>query len=292
MKFLPTSIFAAILPIALFSQSFAQDQKSHSATDANPSSDTSKTITLCADPWPPFNSKPNSGREGILIDIAKIAFEKEGYSVNYKIMPWSRAILEAQKGNIEGIIGASPKEVENFVFPKIPNSYSKDAFFVPDDSPWEFKGVESLENVRLGGIHNYDYSEIISHYIQKNINDSSRIDFLLSENALELNIRKLLKGRIDVLIESPLVFYAACKKHDIPVNQFRLIDFADKASGVYIAFSPNKENSKKLADLLDKTMQQLLDSGEIKKIYQDYGIDYDSVIGAKIKSLEPTEKKP
>lgn len=63
------------------------------------------TIILVADKWCPYNCTPETERPGFLVEIARRAFELAGHKLEYRLMPWKRAVTEAKRGNVNGIIG-------------------------------------------------------------------------------------------------------------------------------------------------------------------------------------------
>ena len=64
------------------------------------------TIVIGADIWCPVNCEPNSDHPGYMIEIANKIFKEQAVKVEYQVMPWARAIVEAEKGNIQAIVGA------------------------------------------------------------------------------------------------------------------------------------------------------------------------------------------
>ena len=62
-----------------------------------------ETVTLVADEWPPFNATPNTSEEGVLVDVARAVFKKNGVQVSYKLIPWRRAVELTRMGTYHGI---------------------------------------------------------------------------------------------------------------------------------------------------------------------------------------------
>ena len=56
-------------------------------------------ITLAADRWYPYNGEPGDTPPGYMIDIARIALEKQGHTVSYKVMSWERALSRTREGS-------------------------------------------------------------------------------------------------------------------------------------------------------------------------------------------------
>ncbi|MBF0239723.1 MAG: transporter substrate-binding domain-containing protein [SAR324 cluster bacterium] len=77
----------------------------------------SKTISIGADVWHPYNGVAKSSELGFMIDIAVEVFKEKGYTVDYKNLPWNRAKDECRKGNIDAVVGAFIDDVPDFIFP-------------------------------------------------------------------------------------------------------------------------------------------------------------------------------
>ena len=228
-------------------------------------------ITLASDDWCPINCVPGSENQGFMVDIATIVFKKAGHTVVYKKVPWERALAQTRKGKYSAVIGAYHGDAPDFIFPKNEQGMIGNAFFTAKSNSWRYKGISSLNNLKLGVIKGYDYGEDINKYIKDNPK-SPAVQLAFGDTPLELNIKKLMKSRIDVLLESEYVF-------NYKINQMGLKDkikFAgilaapDKA---FIAFSPVNKMSKEYAEILSSGMDSIRNSGELKKILAKYGLE-------------------
>ncbi len=232
-----------------------------------------ETLTLQADEWCPYNCEPGSDKPGFMVEIARAVFEPLGHSINYAVTNWSRAIMMARKGRIHGIIGATKSEVPQFIFPGIENGFAGGAFFVREGYGWRYSGLDSLADVRLAVIQDYGYG-VIDPYIETH-QSTDRVIVNAGENALELNIKLLLKGRADaVLATGPVLRNTA--------SEMGVMDRIEYAGGdgetgennlVYIAFSPENPRSKAYADQLTQGMKDLRSSGRLAEILARYGLE-------------------
>ncbi|NIB43456.1 amino acid ABC transporter substrate-binding protein [Pseudomaricurvus alkylphenolicus] len=229
----------------------------------------SEELILVADEWCPYNCAPGSDRPGFMVEIAQHALAKEGHTVVYKTVPWARAIANARLGLYQGIIGAGREETPDFVFPEIESGHSTHTFYVKRGNAWRFEGLESLESVNLGAIIHYSYGGLFSDYILPN-KDKQNVQVIGGENTLGRNIKKLITGRIDVLIEDKAVF-----QHHLfitsTLDQFQVAGVSQKEK-VYIAFSPNNGKSKHYAQIINSGMKELRESGRLKRILEKYGV--------------------
>ena len=125
-------------------------------------------ITLGADIWPTFNGEPGSESPGYMIEVAQKVFKAKGHTVNYKEVPWTRAIVTCRKGGITGVVGAAVGDAEDFVFPTESLGMLENFAFVLKDSTWKYDGADSLAKVKIGLIQDYDYGKKVMNYLKKN----------------------------------------------------------------------------------------------------------------------------
>ena len=229
------------------------------------------TITVRADSWAPYCADPKDALPGYGIEILKQVFEKKGYTVDYQIMPWKRAVEEVKAGKWNIAIGATKSECEGFVFPAEEIGTIQNTFYVKKGTAWKFDGVESLKKVRLGCIEAYEYEPAVDAYIAST-KDSDKVQPSGGETPLEVNIRKLRAGRIDAMIETPQVVAWTLKQMNVPEGEIIPANPARSPEDIYTAFSPAKPDSKKLADELSAGIKELRQSGELKKILAKYGL--------------------
>lgn len=230
----------------------------------------SPTLTVGGDVWCPVNCDSEDARPGIGIDLAKRVFEPLGYEIRYIVIPWSRALEEVRAGRIDAVVGASHNDDPLLIFPSHAIAMLHDDIFVTADSDITFKTMESLQGKRLGIIKDYGYSKPVQSFIDANRRIPDAIQEVGGMQALEQNIRKLLAGRIDAVIENG------------PIMDYRLgrmgLSGALKPigsipqGGLYLAFSPALEASKGRAAAYDKAVEALKQQGELEALYAPYGM--------------------
>jgi len=225
-------------------------------------------IVLGTDPWPPFTDEAGDS-PGYMVEAAKQIFTKNGHTLVYKVMPWARAVNITRAGKMNGIIGAAVGDAEDFVFPEKDLGMLENYMFVRKDSNWKYEGVDSLKNVKVGVILDYDYGKTFMDYMNAN-KESGKIDIIAGDDPLKKNIMKLKAKRIDVVIEAKPVFDHTVKSMGI-ADLFKPAGTIGEADPVYIAFSPNHPKSKEYAKMLSSGIEELRQSGELAKILAKYG---------------------
>lgn len=228
-----------------------------------------ETLTLVADEWCPYNCKPGDEKPGFLIEIARRVFEPAGFRVDYKIVPWARAIRDTRAGRYSAIVGAVRSEAPDFVYPEGTSVVAATQSYVKAGSPWRYAGEASLANVTLGVILDYAYGEATDAYLARHRDDAARVQVSTGEDAREKNVAKLLQGRVSVLLEDAAVmryFLDRTGRSEavVPAGALESIE-------VFIAFGPAEEHAVEHARMLSAGMHRLRASGELAAILARYG---------------------
>lgn len=230
------------------------------------------TVSVRADYWYPYNGDPADAKPGYAIEILKAVFEKGGGKLDYAVMPWKRAVSDAEKGGVNGVIGALKSDTPDFVFPEEPIGLSENTLFMKKGSSLTFTGLDSLKGKRLGVVNGYSYSEKLDEYIKQNQGNAQAIDESTGDNPVEQAIRKLQAGRIDVFVEGKTVFWAQVAKMGLSKDDFVEVAKVNEAEPLYVSFSPKKDDAKALAAKLTAGIRELRASGELAKILTKYSV--------------------
>ncbi|WP_297790448.1 transporter substrate-binding domain-containing protein [uncultured Marinobacter sp.] len=232
-----------------------------------------KVITIGADPWCPHNCLAGEQQEGYMIDITREVFEASGYEVEYLNVSWARALQMTREGLLDAVVGAFTTDAPDFVFPDEPQGRSHIALYTPADSPWLYRGLESLTDQTLLAINGYSYSKELDDYIRTHADQPSIVWVISGPSPLNRAIYLLNQHRADVYPEDVYVMTWALKDHtgSAPPRNAGLL----KKSDTYVAFSPEKERSEHLAALLSEGTARLRESGRIREIMATYGLPED-----------------
>ena len=227
------------------------------------------TISIRADDWFPMNGDPNSATPGYMIELATKIFGDAGHTVEYRTMPWERAVSSVREGQFNCVVGAYKEDAPDFIFPNESWGLDEQAFFVTKDESWRYENVGSLDSAKIGVVGGYAYNEDIDGYIKANA--KGNIQETKGDKALEKNIKKVLAKRITTTIESLTVMNAQLKDMG---QSGALIKAGSpgEASDMYIACSPAKDSSKDLIKLVDEGTSKLRASGELQNILGKYGL--------------------
>jgi polar amino acid transport system substrate-binding protein len=225
------------------------------------------TISIRADNWFPMNGQPNAKQPGYMIELATHIFTAAGHTVDYKLLPWERAVDSVRKGEFDCVVGAYKDDAPDFVYPQAPWGMDSTVFFVKAGDSWTYTGLASFQGKKVAVIKGYAYGDEFDKYI---IDNSSLFDAIGANNGLENNIKKLQAGRVSVVAESPSVMGAKLKK--MGVSGIVAAGSLGASTEMYIACSPAKATSAGYIKLIDEGTARLRASGEFGKILSSYGI--------------------
>ena len=228
-------------------------------------------IILVADPWPPFNCKTGGSREGYIVDVARAVFEPAGDTVVYKNVPWKRALQGTLTGIYSGAIGASKTDGKGLVFPNEELARNVLSFYVHIKNPWRFEGPDSIETVTIGVAAGYDYRYWLNDYIQIHRVDERLVQVVSGADPLEQNLKKLLLGRIDVVVDSEAAIRFKAKQMGV-LDRIKPAGYGKEPAYIYIAFSPNRPESSGLARRLSEGIVMLRKSGQLQAILSRYSL--------------------
>lgn len=225
------------------------------------------TLSLQAVTRCPYICDIKSDKKGILIDITNYIFTRAGHKVDYQTHPWARVVNAASKGSIDGIIGATRKNVPDLLFPQHALMLSKIEFFVRYDETWQYKGLASLFKKRIGVINNLSYGKMDS-YIRKYTSNPRRILIISGKRTLSRSTNMLKAKRIGAILEDKMVMGYFLKQQNLQDR----IKPAGGVSGenMYVAFSPLRPYAQKYTDLVSAALAKDDVKQKMKEILASY----------------------
>lgn len=228
-----------------------------------------KTINFITIDYCPLTcTDPN--KPGIMVEIAKKIFESKGYNVKIKmITSITRAVKEVQQGRYDSLITGNKSHALGLVFPKTPALSHPIRFFSHKDLDWSFHSIQSLQDVELGVIKDFNYSnKEINEYIKKGKN----VTQIGPDQPVLRSIKMMEKKRIDVWIAGEYV----AKYHILKNGLSETIKSSSKVIGTYdnfISFSPKNPHAKKYSRIIDNGLKQFFKKKQMSLLLKKYGIE-------------------
>jgi polar amino acid transport system substrate-binding protein len=240
-------------------------------------------LVMVGDNWCPYNCAPDAAQQGYIVDILNRVLSQQ-YTLTYRILPWTRAIVEVEDGTAQILI-ATPATTKQKAIASVPFGIDRSCFFVRRGNPWRYSGLSDLKEVRLGVIQDYSYDDdgpldtVIAGYRKRG---DSRLEIASGDDALKHNFKKLQLGRMDVVIENENVARYMIQE----LRQTESIDFAGCANHhvatTHVAVSSSRRDAVQILAKINNGLAELRRTGELKKILQPYGMsDWQTALAGK-----------
>lgn len=225
-------------------------------------------VRLRADAWCPYNCEPDAEKPGYMVEIMQKVFADEG-GLDYQLLPWTRAVEEARTARIDAVAGATQADADGLVFGQESAGLTTNVMIVRRGDKWRYTAPNSLEGKRLAAVLDYSYGEALDGYIKAHATDSNRVELAAGDDVTDQNLKKLLAGRVDVVVEDMNVaeFALAAQGMDGLVE----IQAIDGGTPLYVAFAPSPAGAGRAAKL-DAGIRGLRKSGDLSRILARYGL--------------------
>ena len=232
----------------------------------------SPVIHMADDAWCPYVcSLEQDNIEGYVVEAVRAALASQGYTLKFTRMPYNSAIQQTRRMQIDGVLTAYPEDIPDFSYPMESVGLSIEKFIVHTDNQWRYSGLESLQGIRLGLVKGYEYPAI-DPYIQMNL-DSVYVQFMGQKvHAHQHNLRKLLIGRIDAMVDDAVVLSHTARIL-VATDRIRFAGATGLTYPVVSGFNPNNPQTEAYISIYNKGIQAIRANGTLQGILDRYGID-------------------
>jgi polar amino acid transport system substrate-binding protein len=228
------------------------------------------TISLRADPWCPYNCRPDAERPGYLIELARAVFEPLGHRIDYRTLGWKRTIEAVRRGEVDGLAGAGVEDAPDLVFPDEPAGVAEPVIAVRRGEAFTFTGPASLEGRVIGAILGYEFGGPVEDHLRRHARDGRRVQWVSGTDGAVQNLRKLLAGRIDGALDDRAVIDHYARELGIG-ERLELVGLGVRQP-IGLAFSPRRPEAEAHARAFAEGVRRLRASGELAAILARYGL--------------------
>ncbi len=224
-------------------------------------------LTLCEDPFPPFViGEPGfEAKGGYSVKLLERIFsEIEGVSAQFLVLPWKRCVNAVKEGTIDGIIILSYKEDRlSWITYSDPYFISRTMiYYAPEHTPriqWET--LADLSQYWIGVIDGLSYGPDFGHALKAKV--LTKID--RSKDG-EIRSKKLLKRRVDLMLENELVQKEFNRKNNWE-GKILALEKPLKQTPYFMALS-NRSAAVSLMPRIKELIAKFEQQGVIKKIFE------------------------
>lgn len=228
-----------------------------------------ETWTFRSDAWCPYNCAPEDKNPGYLVEILQGAAKAHGHQVDYQVLPYSRALKQAQEGRITRIVGMlALAEREGFIFSQAVGMDSN-CFFVNKGSRQTYRSTADFDKLgRIGIIQGYGYPDEFMRWSSRN---SHKVEAMTGDDGLVRQARKLKLNRLGAFIENENVFRYA-STHSPELHNIEMAGCMPGGDPLFIGFSSKGPHASRVKAQVDAYLVTIRQNGELAKLLDKYQV--------------------
>lgn len=228
-----------------------------------------KSISIWGEYHPPLNGAKDDKNPGFMIEIAQSIFERDGYTIDYVLGPRSRGVSLVKNGDIDCVVNAKIKDHHFLAFPTEPWGYHAATLFALPSSLFQYKNMTQVKSMQLGAIAGMRYDNgAMDEYLNKR---AENISFSYGENAMEKEIKMLLKERVELLVSCPLLMRGQLEAMGLKTDAIKIVGEIKPFVGMYLACGSGEEKTRRYIEMINEGIPALRKSGELAAILKKYG---------------------
>ncbi len=195
--------------------------------------------------------------KGYSWDVVRESFHAMGYTIELKIVPWSRGMLYLNMGKVDLIFPAAKtaERLEKYHFSEFPTDRQQFVIYIQKNSTLKWSGLESLRGMHIGTMIDWSFGQRFdnAHYIEKE-----------PSTKIILGLRKLAAGRLDGVVGYEIAYDYEIKKEGIS-HKFKKLPPFDHTDEFIIG--PQKyPRVTQLLNAFDQGHQKMVQTGLFDKI--------------------------
>ena len=221
------------------------------------------SITLVADPYPPYQYEEGGAIKGIDADLIAFAFQAIGYDVQVGLLPWEECLRQLDAGKADGIfqITCTPEREKRYVFSDLLRT-AETAFFALSNQVIQLSETvdlrEQLESLTLGVLSGYSYDPAID-----SLDPTTKVQVDRQEDLL----LGLKEKRFDLAVMD--VGVAAFLADKLGISGIKRVEGFAVTRKLFVAFRPA---CKDLVVQFNTGLKKLNRQGALQRIAKRYGL--------------------
>lgn len=203
---------------------------------------------------------------GYMAEITKEALSRVGYTMEIHFVPWKRALHDVETGYYNALFGSyyNADRVEWLAYTD-PVDAGQLVFFAKKENKITWNNLYDLKDYVIGTMQGYHYTDEFNNagYLKRE-----------SVRKLELNIKKLLDDRIDLVCASRKVFlYAVNTNYPKALDQIWIVPKPLATHEIYHGFSKKDPNYFHYTLEFNKGLQIIKADGTFDAILKKHGFN-------------------
>jgi polar amino acid transport system substrate-binding protein len=217
-------------------------------------------VRMVATEFPPYTGSALPGG-GIACEITRAALRQSGLTMELTFRPWARALLEFQRGEHDGVIGAwrSAERERTMRFPQPLGILNQVGFMARSGHQRRIDDLAALHDLRIGVVNGYANPP---RFDAANLQIEGAVDDLA-------NLRKLLAGRVDLaLIDKGVGAHLLETQLRAGAGKLVWLDPAVSEIPLYTVFSKIRPEGERFTAALSRGIGDLQGSGRLALLLQ------------------------
>ena len=243
LLFWPFCFFFAVLSLA----------SSHAQTDS--------TIKIATPAW---RNITNSDGTGLYFDILRAVYEPAGIEMQFRIVPWKRALYMVESHSADALPGAYYLADRHVRFPRYPIGSEVMGVVCPKGRLEKWDGQQSLAGKTIAWMRGYNYHkfldvEVVAHEIDHQDQGWKLVD----------------AGRVDFYMENVNILNNAIQRMKIDMGSYDLHIVLENP--LFLRFADSVRAEKLIAHY-DERMAHLVENGTIRGLFERWGFPYPAAV--------------
>ncbi|KPA14846.1 amino acid ABC transporter substrate-binding protein [Candidatus Magnetomorum sp. HK-1] len=231
-----------------------------------------QTVTLATLEWEPYIG-PNMKNNGYVHEIVAEALKRSEVEVDIRFLPWARAVNTAKTGKRDGLFPEYYDEsrLADFVFSDSFPGGPVGLYKRKDKKIAYSLDPQKDQSLALKGLKDYRFGVVRGYINTKAFDEAS---FLTKEevNSDETNLKKLFKGRIDLIfIDKYVAKHIIVTKYPHFMGDLEFMEPPLEVKPLYIAFSKKAKDYEIKLKAFNSGLKKLKEEGMLNKIMEKHG---------------------
>ena len=223
-----------------------------------------RNVSMVTVDWQPFyGSGLKNG--GVVTEVVKTAFSRVGHNATVEFIPFTRAQKEVAEGRRDIVLGAYLTKERGEKFIASDPFYKLHVGFVArrDIDIKKYQSLQDLKGYRIGISRGWANEKEFdsADYLNKDIAKNPAI-----------NLQKLLRDRIDMMVVSYNIFRFEANKIKNDLKQFTFLDPPLAENSLHLLGSRKTQDGDKIISDFNKGLRQIIDDGTYEKILEKHGL--------------------
>lgn len=219
-----------------------------------------QTLTLAADPWPPFTEKNG---KGVATQVVRAALKRSGITLKTVDVPWEQAWEGSVEGRYDGVVAIwfDTNRARALQFSE-PYMLNRLVMVVRNKDVDVIKSLPDLAGRKVGVVKGYAYHPEF---------DAAANFPRVESSSLSASMSKLATGKVEVVVDSEVAIEHWMRRNPQSAKKVKILPDALGERALYMALSRKLPEAEKIIADFNATLQVMQADGSLRKLLQAGG---------------------